>query len=104
MKNIIMNEEFFKGASNYIYDKSMLKGDAEDIQVVFQNTLEYMAKRAGEEKEDGEEVVITFPGYMSMKCTERDGNFGIGLTAEEELKKRVKDDENKDILDDEDDE
>ena len=104
MKNIIMNEEFFGEVANYVYDKTMLKGDAEDLQNVFQNTLEYMAKKAAEEREEGEEVNITFPGFISMKCSERDGNFGLGFTAEEELKKRIKDDAEKDILDDEDDE
>ena len=74
-------------------------GDIEAVKGIVEGTLECVAKILGEEKSENEEVTAELPGYLEFKVSHRegadnsDGNWGLGVTAGSELKKRIKDDE-----------
>lgn len=101
-KNTLMNKEYFEKAAQYVVNKTCLEAEGEELLLAFKAILEHMAKTLGEEKSDteGEIVSLELPGYLTISVSKRDGNFGMQMVAQEELKKRIKDDS---LLSDDDD-
>lgn len=88
----VMGMEFFDKVAGAVLRKTGLDADGEDLLVTFKATLEYMAEVCGDNKSE-EGFELTLPGFLTFTVSQRDGNFGMGLVAEEELKKRIKDDD-----------
>lgn len=101
MKKIIMNEEFFNKVAAGVLRKTGLDADGEDLLLTTKATMEVIAEELGDNKTEEGGCEITLPGYITFGVSEREGNFGVSVTAEEEIKKRIKDD---DMLSDEDEE
>lgn len=102
-KNTLMNKDYFEKVAEYVMTKTGLEAEGEDLLLTFKAMLEHAAKTLGEEKSDvdGEIVSLELPGYLTISVSKRDGNFGMQIVAQEELKKRIKDDS---LLSDDDDE
>lgn len=97
MKKMMMNKEFFEGLQEYMLKKAGLDAEPEDIMISVKAFLEFVAITLGEEKSESEEVALELPGFIEFTASYREnngeGNFGVGVVAGEEFKKRIKDDE-----------
>ena len=71
--------------------------DIESVKCIVDALFQFIGKTLGENKSEEEEVVFEVPGYIEFKVAYREGaggngNFGIGVTCLEGIKKQIKGD------------
>lgn len=116
MSKINANEKFWKGVIAYLRDNKQIdialeEDESDDVDVIkdiVSGSLEYIGVVLGENKSKEEETTLEIPEILEATVSYREGasgNWGIGITAGSEIKKKIKgDDELDDDFDDEDEE
>lgn len=71
--------------------------DVESVGAIVNALFQFIGKTLGENKDENEEVVLEVPGYIEFKVSHREGasgngNWGIGVTCLEGIKKQIKGD------------
>jgi len=93
-KTIEMNEEFFKGLSAFLVENNGVDYDPEDLdllEMVVKGNHQYAGEVLGANKNEEEPVALELDGLVTYQASyragadESEGNFGIGITAGEEL-------------------
>ncbi len=93
-KTIEMNEEFFKGLSAFLVENNGVDYDPEDLdllEMVVKGNHQYAGEVLGANKNEEEPVALELEGLVTYQASyragadESEGNFGIGITAGEEL-------------------
>lgn len=105
MANVIkFDETMVKGLIKHIQEYQRLDlsldeddiDDVESIRSIVNSIFQFIGKTLGAEKNEDEEVIFEVPGYIEFKVAYRDnngkGNYGIGATVLEGIKKQIKGD------------
>ena len=94
MEKLIMNKDFFEGLAGFVENKCEFSTDSQEMLLTVKAFYEYIAEVLAANKSESEEFELELPGYITFKFKyiEDEDKFVIVPVAQEEMKKRIKDD------------